>query len=183
MSLLKRGLSGEPVRRLQEALGITADGAFGPGTEQAVRDYQAANGLVVDGIAGPDTFTSLGLHELVLLRIGSRGDAVRRMQESLGIDADGIFGSGTAAAVKAFQEANGLTGDGMAGPVTLAELAPFQQTHTVETIAAAELPPEMVVPDPEPLPELKGTEFVKSKAASVLAPAKSVWNTVKGWFS
>lgn len=183
MSLLKRGLSGEPVRRLQEALGIGADGIFGPGTEQAVRDYQQANGLVVDGIAGPDTFTALGLHELVLLRVGSRGDAVKRMQEALGIDADGIFGNGTAAAVKAFQEANGLSADGMAGPVTLASLAPFQATHTVETIAAAETPPELVVPDPEPLPQIKGTEIVKSKSAAVLAPVKSVWNTVKGWFS
>jgi len=182
MSILKRGLSGEPVRRLQEALGTGADGIFGPGTEAAVRSYQEQNGLVVDGIAGPDTFTSLGLHELVLLRIGSRGDAVRRLQESLGIDADGIFGAGTAAAVKAFQDQNGLVADGLAGPNTLAQLDSFSTTHTIETIAAAVIPEEMIVAEPEPLPEIKGTTVVKS-GNSVLAPVKSVWNTVKGWFS
>ena len=73
MSILKRGLKGAPVKRLQEKLGIGADGDFGPGTEKAVRDFQKANGLAVDGIAGPDTFTAMGLHELVLLRVGSQG--------------------------------------------------------------------------------------------------------------
>ena len=40
MSILKRGLKGAPVRRLQAKLGVTADGDFGPGTEKAVRDFQ-----------------------------------------------------------------------------------------------------------------------------------------------
>ena len=94
MSILKRGLKGAPVKRLQEKLGIGADGDFGPGTEKAVRAFQEANGLAVDGIAGPDTFTAMGLHELVLLRVGSRGTAVKQMQEDLGIGADGRFGPG-----------------------------------------------------------------------------------------
>lgn len=68
MSILKRGLKGAPVKRLQEKLGISADGDFGPGTERAVKEFQEANGLAVDGIAGPDTFSAMGLHELVLLR-------------------------------------------------------------------------------------------------------------------
>ena len=53
MSILKKGLKGAPVKRLQEALGIDADGDFVPGTEKAVREFQKANGLAVDGIAGP----------------------------------------------------------------------------------------------------------------------------------
>ena len=85
MSILKRGMKGVPVKRLQEKLGITADGDFGPATQKAVKDYQSANGLAVDGIAGPDTFTHMGLYELVLLRRGSRGAAVKRLQEGLGI--------------------------------------------------------------------------------------------------
>ena len=39
MSILKRGLKGAPVKRLQEALGIGADGDFGPDTEKAVRAF------------------------------------------------------------------------------------------------------------------------------------------------
>ena len=46
---------------LQSTSSITAfsDGAFGPGTAQALRDYQTANSLVVDGIVGPATWNSL----------------------------------------------------------------------------------------------------------------------------
>ena len=44
----------------------------------------------------------------MLLKIGSRGNEVKELQEFLGIGADGIFGKGTAAAVKEFQKVNGL---------------------------------------------------------------------------
>jgi peptidoglycan hydrolase-like protein with peptidoglycan-binding domain len=40
---------------MQEALGVGADGAFGPGTERALKAWQTANGLTADGIAGPAT--------------------------------------------------------------------------------------------------------------------------------
>ena len=40
MAILKKGLAGEPVRRLQAKLGVTADGQFGPGTETALKDWQ-----------------------------------------------------------------------------------------------------------------------------------------------
>jgi lysozyme family protein len=40
MSLLKRGLAGEPVKWLQARLGVTSDGEFGPQTEKALRKYQ-----------------------------------------------------------------------------------------------------------------------------------------------
>ena len=59
--LLKRGSKGTEIKKMQEALGIDADGKFGPGTEKAVRDYQEANGLKADGLAGPNTLTSLKL--------------------------------------------------------------------------------------------------------------------------
>ena len=50
MAMLRRGLSGEPVRILQQKLGGEADGIFGSGTEAALKEYQGANGLSVDGI-------------------------------------------------------------------------------------------------------------------------------------
>ena len=40
MALLRRGLVGEPVRILQQNLGVEADGIFGRGTEAALIEYQ-----------------------------------------------------------------------------------------------------------------------------------------------
>lgn len=56
------------------------------------------------------------------LKRGNTGDAVKQMQQKLGIPADGDFGPGTEAAVKRWQEANGLAADGVVGPKTLAAL-------------------------------------------------------------
>jgi peptidoglycan hydrolase-like protein with peptidoglycan-binding domain len=53
--------AGSSVSALQSALGIPADGIYGPQTRAAVRRYQRNQGLVVDGIAGPATLGSLGL--------------------------------------------------------------------------------------------------------------------------
>lgn len=49
--VLKVGTSGETVKKLQQGLGLTADGQFGFGTERAVKDFQQKNGLAADGIA------------------------------------------------------------------------------------------------------------------------------------
>ncbi|MBF9035756.1 peptidoglycan-binding protein [Rhodobacterales bacterium HKCCE2091] len=183
MSILRRGLKGAPVKRLQERLGIAADGDFGPGTEAAVKKFQAEAGLAADGIAGPDTFTALGMPELVLLRRGSRGAAVKKLQEALGIGADGIFGRGTEAAVKSFQEANGLDADGLAGPETLAKIDAFEEV-TEETVAKAEVQPDEEAFESEPLPEIDGGEVVAGAEPAVEVPEKrSVWGKVKGWFS
>lgn len=135
MAILLRGLRGEPVKRLQEKLGVEADGVFGPATEKALKDYQKSKGLAVDGIAGPDTFASMGLIELILLQRGSRGDTVKKLQQALKIDADGKFGPGTEKAVKEFQQKNGLKVDGIAGPQTLAKLNLFGITS--KSIAAS----------------------------------------------
>jgi len=54
----KAGIS---VRDLQRALGITADGVYGPQTRRAVRKFQRAHRLHVDGIAGAQTLAALGI--------------------------------------------------------------------------------------------------------------------------
>lgn len=56
---LRRGSTGDEVKKLQQALGITADGIYGNQTESKVREYQQKNGLSVDGIAGNQTLGSL----------------------------------------------------------------------------------------------------------------------------
>ena len=58
---LKAGASGSAVIALQRALGVAADGQFGPITRRAVRRYQRAHGLTVDGVAGPATLSALGI--------------------------------------------------------------------------------------------------------------------------
>jgi murein L,D-transpeptidase YcbB/YkuD len=182
MSILRRGLSGAPVKRLQAKLGIDADGIFGPATEKAVKDFQKSAGIAVDGIVGPDTFTALGMPELILLRVGSRGAAVKKLQEGLGISADGIFGQGTRKAVMAFQEKNGLAVDGIAGPATLAKLDNFEDI-TEETVRKAVVTSEEKDMDGEPLPEIKGTEVVAKDGEGDEVAETSVWGKVKGWFS
>ena len=56
---LHLGSSGDLVAHVQRALGLTADGVFGPQTDSAVRAYQARAGLAVDGVVGPITWASL----------------------------------------------------------------------------------------------------------------------------
>ena len=54
--LLKNGSKGEDVKKLQSKLGLTSDGIFGDGTENAVKKWQKANGLKDDGIVGDGTW-------------------------------------------------------------------------------------------------------------------------------
>jgi len=55
------GASGSSVSAIQRALGVAADGVYGPQTRAAVRRFQRREGLAVDGVAGPATLAALGL--------------------------------------------------------------------------------------------------------------------------
>lgn len=100
------------------------NGLYGPITTAAVRRFQARAGLPTDGIAGPQTMAAINL------ALGNDDtDAVDLLQTSLkglcyyGGNVDGIFGSGTEAALIAFQKASGITADGRYGPATAVALA------------------------------------------------------------
>ena len=54
----------------------------------------------------------------MLLKIGSEGQDVIKLQNKLGVDPIGKFGPKTEAAVKAWQSANGITADGIVGDGT-----------------------------------------------------------------
>ena len=54
----------------------------------------------------------------MLLKVGSKGEDVKKLQEKLGTAADGDFGPGTEKLVKEWQAANGLTADGLVGDGT-----------------------------------------------------------------
>lgn len=57
-----------------------------------------------------------------MLKIGNKGEEVKRLQEALGINNDGIFGKQTEEAVKLFQKNNGLEVDGIVGDKTWSAL-------------------------------------------------------------
>jgi len=56
---LRKGSTGQDVRKLQAALHLFTDGQFGELTEIALKEFQKDNGLVPDGIAGPQTWYAL----------------------------------------------------------------------------------------------------------------------------
>ena len=54
----------------------------------------------------------------MVLKLGSRGNDVKLLQEKLNLKVDGIFGPLTEEAVKDFQRSNGLKVDGIVGANT-----------------------------------------------------------------
>ena len=173
MAILKRGLAGEPVRRLQAKLGVPVDGEFGPNTEAALKKWQTDKGLGADGIAGPDTFMSMGLYELILLKQGTRGDTVKSLQQKLAVGADGQFGSGTEKAVREYQKKNGLTADGVAGPATLAHMKLFKEV-TADTVKSSQVPASSITDNV--------ADAAKNVAAGASAGVRSIWDTIKSVF-
>jgi peptidoglycan hydrolase-like protein with peptidoglycan-binding domain len=124
---------GRQVELVQRALGIAADGVYGPATEAAVRSFQSAHGLAVDGIVGPETSAAMrsGTRAVAASTAGVRSDAVdiseegessgnsvSRLQFALHLPTDGNFGPETEAAVRRLQARHGLTVDGVVGPAT-----------------------------------------------------------------
>ena len=66
----------------------------------------------------------------MILKVGSKGEDVKKLQQKLGLGADGIFGTGTETAVKKWQAANGLTADGIVGEGTWGKMFGGQQLIT-----------------------------------------------------
>ena len=145
--LLKPGVKGDEVTKLQQRLKELGyytgdvDGAFGPGTQEAVIRFQTQHGLAADGIAGEGTRSALysasaqtflptptPTAAASLLKKGDNGEAVKQMQarlKELGYyngSVDGDFGGGTEEAVRLFQRQNQLDVDGIAAKMTFAAL-------------------------------------------------------------
>jgi cell wall-associated NlpC family hydrolase len=136
--LLRLGSHGAAVARVQRALGIRADGIFGPQTRRAVRAYQARHGLLVDGIVGPRTRSALFGSEAGARFI--RAWWVAPVQRALGVPVDGLYGPVTRAAVRAYQARHGLTVDGIVGPQTLGHLGIRGAGHSHQSGNGASAP-------------------------------------------
>ena len=87
----------------------------------------------------------------MLLKLGSEGEDVKKLQLKLGVDPIGKFGPKTDAAVKAWQSANGLTPDGIVGPNTWAKL--FNEGTT----------PQTVITEPAPVASVGGLKLERLK--------------------
>jgi putative chitinase len=66
----------------------------------------------------------------MILKVGSKGEDVKKLQAKLGLGSDGVFGSGTEAAVKKWQASNGLTADGIVGEGTWSKMFGEKQLIT-----------------------------------------------------
>lgn len=112
-------------------------------SKQQISQYQTMNEHVKKRAIGHNKTTTVNNSGVILtlsasssvLQVGSRGDEVKELQETLtklGYDTkgtDGIFGSNTESAVKSFQSAYGLTVDGKVGPATQSAIAKALDYH------------------------------------------------------
>src|SRR5262249_9352122 len=132
---------------------LTADGTFGPGTQQATVALQTAAGLSPDGIVGPSTRTALqqqlqanrssgnGTSSAATLKLGDTGQDVVDWQTKLNqwlqktaptqtpLVTDGSFGQGTQSATQQLQTAAGLTPTGEVDAQTRQALATALATN------------------------------------------------------
>jgi len=86
----------------------------------------------------------------MLLKLGSEGEDVKKLQIKLGVDPIGKFGPKTDAAVKAWQSSNGLTADGVVGPATWSKMMGEGTTSS-----------PVVLTEPAPAPSVGGLKLEK----------------------
>ena len=151
MATFEKGDAFEDVGLIQQALGIGIDNKFGSKTVAAVKAWQAAQGAEPTGQVGPDMLMALGLSDLVVLENGDSGELVRRVQDELGIEADGEYGDTTESAVRAYQKKNGLKATGAADMATIQALGALddgtpEAVATPANIPVAAAPPVAKTP-------------------------------------
>ena len=128
------------VRQVQQRVGVTADGAFGPITLRAVKAFQASHHLVVDGIVGPATRAALGLRAGQILRVDpvlmpvarkpvAAKPVPRPVHQTTRSRPAAPAAMSISATIRALQQRLGVPVDGQFGPVTLRAVKAFQSSH------------------------------------------------------
>ena len=149
--LVKLYHKGEPVKRVQKAVGVKADGYYGPDTVRAVKAYQKKHGLSADGIVGDKTWAAINGGKKAPKPSPAKSDpfplpkghfyytedrrntvhsgywskdrpAIRKIQKKVGTGVDGGYGAKTKAAVMRWQKKHGLKADGAVGANTWAKM-------------------------------------------------------------
>ena len=149
--LVKLYHKGEPVKRIQKAVGVKADSYYGPSTVKAVKKWQKAHKLDADGIFGDKSWGVLNGGKKAPKPSPSKSDpfplptghfyytedrrntvhsgyyskdrpAIRKIQKKVGTGVDGGYGAKTKAAVMRWQKKHGLKADGSVGASTWAKM-------------------------------------------------------------
>jgi peptidoglycan hydrolase-like protein with peptidoglycan-binding domain len=112
------------VAALQRALGVSADGIYGPITRRAVRRFQRAHGLHVDGIAGPVTRAALGLsaRSATATRTSAPSSTLERLAQcESGGNPSAVSASGTYRGKYQFRRATWRAMGGVGDPAAASE--------------------------------------------------------------
>lgn len=175
---LHQGSRGRAVKTLQRALGVTADGAFGPGTKRALKRYQRAHGLTATGVVDTQTRQALGLRRGGHSKrrhakgLSLTSDQTKALQQALGVTADGEIGPATRRALKAYETDHGMHADGKPDAAVLAALG--VDTGGSGSDSSQDAPAA-------PAPSGSAEAIVAATRAQVGAPYASGGTTPKGF--
>jgi peptidoglycan hydrolase-like protein with peptidoglycan-binding domain len=105
---------------------LKAQSRWEAGQEMPLSDaeWQQAQQMVFKG-THPDVVPTTFDPVKTIIRMGDRGEVVKKLQTALGFtgkDVDGVFGDGTRIALRAAQFTHGLANDGVCGPASWAML-------------------------------------------------------------
>lgn len=120
----------------QGVYGGAINGRYSPATIDAVHAWQQAHGFkVIDSWTRPNWMSLLSAGDRPVLKYGSAGPAVRRVQRALDaadpdahVTANGVFAASTTVAVKAWQKKVGLETNGVMQAASWAALAAGRRT-------------------------------------------------------
>src|SRR4051812_34878354 len=161
---------------VQRALGVKADGVMGPRTRAAIRRFQRRHHLPVVGEAGPRTRAALGLDGSEASAHAPRaatGTSVIEVQRHLGVDADGIVGPQTRAAIRSFQGDHSLPATGRLDGATRAAILQADPAATSDDQAASTSDPGSATPAAAPAPAAGVSAAVEAARAQIGKPYRS----------